>query len=340
MKLYQKCLLKLIDICGVNILFRFLNRNNAIILWYHGICDDTFTLLSGYDERHIQKSNFRKQLIFLKKKGYNFLTMSELIDLLKSKKKIKKMVVLTFDDGYKNIVTNAYPIMKEFNAKGCFYLVSGLIDSNELLWTDYVETVIRNSGIGKFEFIFEGKKIYYTLEDKKSYEDTILDIKKKLRTLPDTERVNHLKQFNDKEATVFPNEFIFAKWKDIQSLDKRILEIGSHTKNHPNLTKLSSSEEFETEIKSSKAEIEKMVGYEIKHFCYPAGEYNNDIIKNVKECGYKSAVTIIHGFNDERTDLFHLKRTEITENFLEFKSKVSGSFIAMYTIKQFFRNER
>jgi len=335
MKLYQKCLLKFIDICGVNVLFRFLNRNKIIILWYHGICDDAFRLLSGYDERHIQKSNFRDQLSFLKRKGYIFLTMSELLDVLNNKKKIEKMVVLTFDDGYRNVVANAYPIMKEFNAKGCFYLVSGLIDSNELLWTDYVETFIRNSIRGKFEFIFKEKKIYYTLDDKKSYEGTMRDIKQKLRTLPDEERINHLKQFNDTEVTDFSEEFVLAKWKEIQSLDRGILEVGSHTKNHPTLINLSSSEESEEEIKSSKVEIEKMIGYKINHFCYPAGKYNEDIIKTVKECGYKSAVTIMHGFNDESTDLYHLKRIEVTENFLEFKSLISGSFLFMKRLKAF-----
>ena len=193
MKIHRKFLLKILDICGINAFFGFLNRNKAIILWYHGVCDDSFRLLSGYDERHIQKSNFREQMSFLKRKGYVFYTMSELMDIFFNKKKIKKMVVLTFDDGYRNVVTNAYPIMKEFNAKGCFYLVSGLIDSDELLWTDFIESVVRNSKKRKFEFIFKEKKIFYTLEDKKSYENTIDDIKYKLRTLPDKLRIEQEK---------------------------------------------------------------------------------------------------------------------------------------------------
>jgi peptidoglycan/xylan/chitin deacetylase (PgdA/CDA1 family) len=329
-------MLKFIDICGINNLFRFFNRHKVIILWYHGICEDTFRLLSGYDERHIQKSKFREQLSFLKRRGYNFLNMSEFIDILHNKKRIYKMVVLTFDDGYRNVVTNAYPIMKEFNAKGCFYLISGLIDEGKLLWTDYIETIVRNFNRGKFTFIFKGEKIFYTLDDKKSYEATMLDIKNKLRTLPELERIEHLKQFDNKNITDFPKEFIFANWAQIQSLDRKILEIGSHTKHHPNLTNISSSEGVMAEIKNSKVKIEKKVGYEINYFCYPAGKYNEDIVKKVKECRYSSAVTIKHGFNDESTNLYKLNRIEAPEDFLLFKSSISGSYFVMKWIKKLF----
>jgi len=336
MKIYRKFLLKILDIAGINAVFRFLNRNKAIILWYHGICDDSFKLLSGYDERHIQKSKFREQLNFLKQKGYVFYNMSELIDVFKSKKKIKKIAVLTFDDGFSNVVKNAYPVMKEFNSKGCFYLISSLIGRDELLWTDFIETVVRNSKKGKFEFIFKGDKIVYNLIDKESYENVMQDIKFKLRTLPDEERIEHIKQFDKKKLTDIPKEFFFANWNQIRNLNRDVLEIGAHTKNHPNLTSINSSKNLELEIKDSKDEIEKKIGYEVNHFCYPAGDYNDRIIKKIKDSGFKSAVTIIHGFNDENTNVYLLKRIECKENFLEFKSLISGSFLALYRVKEIF----
>ena len=49
-----------LDIFGINALFRFINRNEVIILWYHGVCDDDFTLLKGFDERHISKALFKR----------------------------------------------------------------------------------------------------------------------------------------------------------------------------------------------------------------------------------------------------------------------------------------
>ena len=326
-------LLWVLDVLGINALCGILNRKRAIILFYHGICDDDFDLLKGYNERHISKSSFKKQLGYLKRKGYVFVNMTELIDALKNKGKIEKYVVLTFDDGFRNVVENAYPIMQEFNAKGCFYLVSDLIGTNQLLWTDYVETVIRNQQQEDFQFIFRGGKFNYKLGDKRASEYAMLDIKTKLRKIPDKERLEHLRQFSNHELDNIPKEFLMASWEQIKKLDSQILEIGSHTRSHPNCENLISDDELEREINSSKIDIEKNIGREILHFCYPAGSYNDRVIANVKKSGYKSAVTVRDGFSDENSDLYQLKRIGVSENFLFFKAYISGSYNMIRRIK-------
>lgn len=326
-------LLWLLDILGINALCRMINRKKAVILWYHGICDESFCLLKGFDERHISKSLLKKHLEHLKRKGYAFVSMTELIDAIKNKKRVGKSVVLTFDDGFRNIVENCYPIMKEYGAKGCFYLVSDLIGTNQLLWTDYIETVVRNLNKGNFQFTFKGEKIQYKLVDKKSYEVTMQDIKAKLRMISDKERHEHLTQFNNLKLDDVPKEFSLATWEQIKALDHSVLEIGSHTRRHPNCANLTSDKELEDEIRDSKIDIEKNIGREIKHFCYPAGSYNDRVIAKVKEYGYESAVTIMHGFNDENSDVYRLRRIETNESFLLFKASVSGSYYMLRKIK-------
>jgi peptidoglycan/xylan/chitin deacetylase (PgdA/CDA1 family) len=245
-------LLWLIDILGINALYRVVNRNKAIILWYHGVCDEGFKLT----KRHIAKSVFRKQLSYLKRKGYIFITMSELLDVIKNKKKINKYAVLTFDDGFRNVVENAYPIMKEFGAKGCIYLVSDLIGTTQLLWTDHVETVIRSHKTGNFQFNFKGEEVNYRLDDDRSCEYAMEDIKAKLRTIPDSERHKHMEQFHEFTPDDFPQEFMMASWEQIRELDPEVLEAGSHTKRHPNCTNLTSDDEIKDEIYNSKIDID------------------------------------------------------------------------------------
>jgi peptidoglycan/xylan/chitin deacetylase (PgdA/CDA1 family) len=252
--------------------------------------------------------------------------MSELIDALKNKKRIKKFVVLTFDDGFRNVIENAYPIMRELNAKGCLYLVTSLIGESNLLWTDYVETVIRNSEKGNFHFSFSGKSISYPLDTKESYEQAMQDIKDRLRTIPDKERKEHLQQFAHRKMDTIPKEFQFSSWEQIKGLDKGILEVGSHTVTHPNCANLTSEVELENEIKNSRLAIEHKVGYTIAHFCYPAGSYNDGVIKNVRKYQYASATTIHPGFNDATTDLYQLKRIFVGEDLLLFKASISGSY--------------
>lgn len=71
-------------------------------------------------------------------------------------------------------------------------------------------------------------------------------------------------------------------------------EIGAHTLNHIDLTKVFISE-AKREIEESKAYIEEMVGHDVDMFCYPLGRYNEEIKKIVKEAGFIGARTCNHG---------------------------------------------
>jgi peptidoglycan/xylan/chitin deacetylase (PgdA/CDA1 family) len=252
--------------------------------------------------------------------------MTELIRSLKNKKEIRKCVVLTFDDGFRNVVTNAYPIMKDLNAKGCFYVVSDLVGTNELVWTDYVETVIRNQPPGDFQFVFKGETIHYPLNDKISAEHAMRDIKKKLRSIPDKERLEHLEQLKKYQLESVPEEFRMVSWTQLKELDPNILETGGHTRSHPDCENLVTDAELEREILHSKLDIEKNTGTKVSHFCYPAGSYNDNVVDKVREYGYESAVTTNLGFVDTHADRFQLNRITAENNLLRFKATISGSY--------------
>jgi len=340
--MFRFILLRLLNISGINALFRIRNRNKAAILIYHGICDDGHYVT----ENHLPKPVFRKQLSYLKSKGYVFINMSQLMSILEKRGKINKCVVLTFDDGFRNVVLNAYPIMVELGAKGCFYIVSDLIGTDRLLWGDYVETLIRNQQKDDFQFIFNGNKINYRIDTEHRRKTAIDDIKNKLKSIPDKERYEHLKQFNNMRLADSPKDFAMASWEQINSLDPEILEIGCHTKRHPSCANLTSDEELNDEIFNSKGDIEGHIGRKIEHFCYPEGSYNERVIEWLKQCGYKSAVTINYGFNDETSDHYKLNRIEHSrsnlmsegDQLLLFEAIVSGCWGTLSkTKKQFSR---
>jgi len=75
----------------------------------------------------VAPSMFEKQLKWLKQNDWQFVTMNELInknsDELRSNTLPEKTVALTFDDGFEDNYTNAFPLMKKYGAKGTLYLV-------------------------------------------------------------------------------------------------------------------------------------------------------------------------------------------------------------------------
>ncbi|MCH8904286.1 MAG: polysaccharide deacetylase family protein [Bacteroidetes bacterium] len=331
-KSIMRFILFVYDLIGVNRLFRYRNRKKALILWYHGICEEGEDQVRVNFSRHISKSLFRKQLSYLTKKGYHFISLSELVNRINNKESLEKCIVITFDDGFKNVVSNAYPIMKEFGAKGCFYLVSDFIGTKNLLWTDKVETVIENYEGDEFVFRINEAEITYPLNSKVLKELAMDDIKLKLRSIPDKERQEQMEQFDSYEIDKIQPAYRFASWDEIVGLNSDIFEIGSHTRMHPNITQLIEDQEFKYELQESKLSIEQRLNNQVHHFCYPAGAFDDKSTDQVKKFGYISATTIIPGFTDHKSNPYRLKRIGTTTSWLYFKAKVSGSY---YFLKNF-----
>lgn len=86
---------------------------------YHSICNkDNFL--------SVNTEIFEKQIKFLKDRGYNSIDFTEV------KKKISKKIIITFDDGYKDNLINALPILKKYNFKAVFFIVTNFISKTNL----------------------------------------------------------------------------------------------------------------------------------------------------------------------------------------------------------------
>jgi len=72
--------------------------------------------------------NFAKQMRYLKKQGFEFYTASELIEFYRKNGAFPpKSVALTFDDGWKDNYTNAFPVLRDLQIKATIFLVPSCI---------------------------------------------------------------------------------------------------------------------------------------------------------------------------------------------------------------------
>lgn len=148
----------------------------------------------------------------LKDADYEAISLGEMVSLQKKAKALsEKTVVLTFDDGFKNFYSEAYPVLGEHNFKATVFLVTGFCgDHND----------------------WEGNP----------------------KGLPRSEILD---------------------WKQIREMDADGIEFGSHTRTHPDLTRLS-AEQMKGEILDSKAEISDQLGRDASTFAYPYGRMNRE----------------------------------------------------------------
>ncbi len=109
------------------------------ILGYHELAEGT-----PETAMRIHTSKFRKQMETIRQLGLKVITMDEFTAWKDQGKEIpKKCVLLTFDDGWKSVYTDAYPILKEFGYPFTLYLYKNYIDGGgKALTTEMIREML------------------------------------------------------------------------------------------------------------------------------------------------------------------------------------------------------
>jgi peptidoglycan/xylan/chitin deacetylase (PgdA/CDA1 family) len=80
----------------------------------------------------VSPDNFEAQLAWLKDEGYQSITLTDLVYHLRLGWPLPdKPVILTFDDGYRDNYTNAFPLLKKYGFVSTFFLVTAPIDNGD-----------------------------------------------------------------------------------------------------------------------------------------------------------------------------------------------------------------
>ncbi len=112
------------------------------ILMYHHISDPPPGADAIRYDLSVRPKDFESQLHFLKAEGYEAITLNDLALYLTVGKPLPpKPIIFTFDDGYADAYTHAFPLLRRFGFVGTFFLISGPIDfeNPDFLSWDQVE---------------------------------------------------------------------------------------------------------------------------------------------------------------------------------------------------------
>lgn len=108
-------------------------NEECLILAYHNISpyeaeqDEMFY----YD---VSLESFEKQMQFLYDRHINVITLDNfVVSCINGENIPERSVVITFDDGYKNIYQIAYPILRKFNFPATIFLATGYIGTKRIL---------------------------------------------------------------------------------------------------------------------------------------------------------------------------------------------------------------
>lgn len=110
----------------------------------------------------------------------------------------------------------------------------------------------------------------------------------------------------------------------VMEADRSGIEIGSHTVNHPNLTRLSYGA-VHSQLVESKQFLEHLLGHPVRSFCYPSGKVNSVVAWQVADAGFDSATTTAFGFRHTLADRYIWTRVRVSggETRDQFAASVS-----------------
>lgn len=234
-------------------------------------------------------------LHLLKSQGFEFATLGEVpIRLAGAGKAKRPFAVLTFDDGYKDNLEYALPVLRAHSAPCTVFVTPGFVDATSpLWWLDLEEAIASRSRITVD--LAEGRvtiptatavekaagfnKIYWALRP--GPEETFRRVVADLAV----------------EAGIDPLERTRAlclDWSGIRDLaSDPLVTIGAHSLTHPMLAK-HAEPTARREIAESKRVLEAELGREVCHFAYPVGDPGSAGQREftlARASGFETAVT-------------------------------------------------
>ena len=99
------------------------SRTRVPILMYHAIQDGT-PARHPYYEINTSRTVFALQMKYLRENGYQAVDMEAATRSLEQGERVEKRVVITFDDGYRDFYTSAYPILRDNRFSATVFLIA------------------------------------------------------------------------------------------------------------------------------------------------------------------------------------------------------------------------
>ena len=248
----------------------------------------------------------------------------------------KKYATIMFDDGYKDNIAVAVPILKKYNCKASFYIVTDCITKNIPTWTHILEHTFQHTTISEINIDFDFLPASLRVKKLNSLKERLIYVSKLkpfLKTISHEKRNIVIDIITQSYSDVsFPK--LMMNWEDVRELKKEGHCIGSHTLSHCMLGTMSDENEIETELDESKKIIENEIGCCPLTISYPVGSYNKVVIEKSKKVGYKLGLAVKQKiFNPALDDIFEIPRIELyNEPWLKTKLRINNTLESIKSI--------
>jgi peptidoglycan/xylan/chitin deacetylase (PgdA/CDA1 family) len=252
-----------------------------------------------------------------------------------SRLKRGRHIVITFDDGYADNFTTAYPILRAHGLPATFFIATGYIDEPRLPWWDQIAWMVRASKRASLEL--PGHLSAPLVYDEPERDVAVRVLLHMYRTLPADRTVDFVDAIADATGSGHyggaEEERLWMTWDMLREMTAGGMTIGGHTVTHRILARMS-REEQRREIEDCGRRIAEELGIAMRTFSYPVGLrdcFDSDTIDCLRKAGVETAFSYYGGFRRFRDwDRFDIPRNPIEQymTFMDFKAVVMSPTLA------------
>lgn len=276
----------------VSLMRNRMSNENALVLMYHGVARDDDKIADG-DWLQVKESEFRVQMEYLVK-HYNVVSLNNAHSYINSD---MPNVIVTFDDGYRNNYSIAYPILRDLGIPATIFVVTGMIDTSNIFWYDRLRVALKDTSFSKIEkrniFSYFKKLHPSNIEENLDFfmRKHELCISHKMDTIKDVYSLLELSQMKEME-------------------NNGLISFGSHTHGHEIVTRLSDKEAYSSILYSVKL-LKSMTSNMSEYFCFPNGSFQEEHVNIIKDLGFKGALTVNRGIYRLHDDPYKIPRLPV-----------------------------
>jgi peptidoglycan/xylan/chitin deacetylase (PgdA/CDA1 family) len=276
---------------------------------------------------------------YLRRRKLDVVSLDEMHRRLVQQDYARRFVCITIDDGYRDTLQWAYPILKRYDAPFAVYIPTSFPDRlGELWWLALEAVVARNSRVA---LLLDGRERGFECETVDAKRDLYDQLYRYARSIPtETQLRTFVRDLSARyhvDIMEFCND-LCMNWNELSTLaSDPLVTIGAHTVNHVMLAKVP-VRIARSEMEMSRSVIEASLGKRADHLSYPVGDKTSAGPREfqiAKELGFKTAVTTRPGvlFPEHRDHLMALPRISLNGEHQQLRYVrvlLSGAATAMW----------
>ncbi|WP_267361664.1 MULTISPECIES: polysaccharide deacetylase family protein [unclassified Methylobacterium] len=223
-------------------------------------------------------------------------------------------LVITFDDGYRDLYVNGFPVFKRHSVPFTVFVTTGIADRLTPMWWHALELAVKRTE--RFNLL-DGP---VTVVDQKEKNSVIAMLSKHFLTASSDRRRHLIQELAARNKTLNLDDAYGSglDWNMIKIMhDSGLAEIGAHSVSHSVFANLDCSS-LEWEISKSRDRLIEMTGIKPRYFAYPFGQ-NHEVGKDahgwVESCGFEAAFSTNQSLlcNHSVTDRYCIPRLVLSK---------------------------